>query len=211
MNSRDVTSDALETSVHTALAQAAERIIAGELPIPVRERWQPLRMGLMNLFLFEDERFPFADGRLLLRGTNGTGKSRVLAMTLPLLLDGSLKPNRVEPDRDSTRQVAWNLLMDDQSSRTGYSWLEFGRIDGQDSVEGNGSPAEAQYLTIGCGMKAVRGQPIKPWFFVTDLRVDESLELKSADGVPLTLRQLTESLADRGQVVETAARLSTIG
>ncbi|MCA9146903.1 MAG: TIGR02680 family protein [Planctomycetales bacterium] len=204
MNSRDVTSDALETSVHTALAQAAERIIAGELPIPVRERWQPLRMGLMNLFLFEDERFPFADGRLLLRGTNGTGKSRVLAMTLPLLLDGSLKPNRVEPDRDSTRQVAWNLLMDDQNSRTGYSWLEFGRIDGQESVEGNGSLAEAQYLTIGCGMKAVRGQPIKPWFFVTDLRVNESLDLKSADGVPLTLRQLTESLADRGQVVETA-------
>lgn len=186
------------------LKTAADRIIAGQLPVPSTRRWKPLRMGLMNLFLFDDERFPFADGWLLLRGSNGAGKSRVLAMTLPLLLDGSLRANRVEPDRDPNRQVAWNLLMDDQNSRTGYSWLEFGRVEDAGEADDNGRAAQPHYLTIGCGMKAVRGQAIKPWFFITDLRVDQSLGLKSPDGVPLTQRQLAETLADRGQVIETA-------
>lgn len=178
--------------------QAAQRILRDQLPIPVRERWQPLRIGLMNLFLFEDERFPFADGRLLLRGSNGAGKSRVLAMTLPLLLDGSFKATRVEPDRDSNRLVAWNLLMDDQPSATGYSWLEFGRID---------DAGDEHFVTIGCGMKATRGQPIKPWFFITENRIDDTLQLKNIEGVPLTRRQLTEtieSLQGPGQVFDTA-------
>jgi uncharacterized protein (TIGR02680 family) len=176
--------------------QAALRILQDQLPIPVRRRWQPLRAGLMNLFMFEDERFPFADGRLLLRGSNGTGKSRVLAMTLPLLLDGSFKANRVEPDRDPNRQVAWNLLMDDQPSATGYSWLEFGRTD----TEGTD-----HFVTIGIGMKAVRGQPIKPWFFITNSRIDQDFDLKSIDGVPLTRKQLAEAIGESGQMFETAA------
>ena len=203
MGTNDLISDTMATRVVDELELAAERIITGVLPIPIRTRWQPLRLGLMNVFLFEDERFPFADGRLLLRGNNGAGKSRVLAMTLPLLLDGSFSANRVEPDRDPNRQVAWNLLMEDQDSRTGYSWLELGRADAP-SVEGNGSSARPQYLTIGCGMKAVRGQPIKPWYFITDLRIDKEFDLKTPDGVPLTQRQLTELLANRGQVVDRA-------
>ncbi|QDV68037.1 hypothetical protein Poly24_17430 [Rosistilla carotiformis] len=116
MSVAEQTSEASEEPTDARIELATQRILEGELPIPIRERWQPLRAGLQNLFLFEDERFPFADGRLLLRGSNGTGKSRVLAMTLPLLLDGSLKPTRVEPDRDPTRQVVWNVLMDDQHS-----------------------------------------------------------------------------------------------
>jgi uncharacterized protein (TIGR02680 family) len=196
------------TDAGTRFDAAAERILTGQLPLPLHIRWQPLRAGLMNVFLFEDERFPFADGRLLLRGSNGTGKSRVLAMTLPLLLDGSFKATRVEPDRDSNRQVAWNLLMDDQPSATGYSWLEFGRVerheDPDPSANGTGGAEGDRFLTIGCGMRAKRGQRIKPWFFITELRVDEALNLKSADGVPLTQRQLAEALGERGRVYETA-------
>lgn len=185
---------------------AARQILTGGLPVPVRERWQPLRAGLMNVFLFEDERFPFADGRLLLRGTNGTGKSRVLAMTLPLLLDGSFKATRVEPDRDHNRQVSWNILMDEQESATGYSWLEFGRLAGDTSGD-NGSPVSAdRYLTIGCGMRAKRGQSITPWFFITERRIDDSLALKSTDGIPLTQRQLAEELGTRGQVYDASQK-----
>lgn len=186
--------------------RAARQILTGGLPVPIRERWQPLRAGLMNVFLFEDERFPFADGRLLLRGTNGTGKSRVLAMTLPLLLDGSFKPTRVEPDRDNDRQVSWNILMDDQESATGYSWLEFGRLVEEASTS-NGSPASSErYLTIGCGMRAKRGQSIIPWFFITHRRIDDSFALKSSDGVPLTQRQLVEELGTCGQVYDVSQR-----
>jgi len=60
------------------------------LPRPTRERWQPLRSGVLNIFKFDEEEFLFEDGRLLLRGNNGAGKSRVLALQLPFLLDGEI-------------------------------------------------------------------------------------------------------------------------
>ena len=44
------------------------------LPEPQRERWQPLRLGLVELFHYDSEEFWFRDGHLLLRGNNGTGK-----------------------------------------------------------------------------------------------------------------------------------------
>jgi hypothetical protein len=37
------------------------------------------------------EEFWFRDGHLLLRGNNGTGKSKVLSLTLPFLLVGRMK------------------------------------------------------------------------------------------------------------------------
>ena len=39
-------------------------------PDPSRERWQPLRLGLTDLFYYDHEEFTFRDGRLLLRGNN---------------------------------------------------------------------------------------------------------------------------------------------
>ena len=69
------------------------------LPLPGRPRWQPLRVGLVDLFYYDQEEFHFRDGRLLLRGNNGTGKSKVLALTLPFLLDGDLSSHRVEIGR----------------------------------------------------------------------------------------------------------------
>lgn len=201
-----MTNETRRAIIEDRFEHAARQILTGALPVPVRERWQPLRAGLMNVFLFEDERFPFADGRLLLRGTNGTGKSRVLAMTLPLLLDGSFKATRVEPDRDHNRQVSWNILMDEQESATGYSWLEFGRLAGDASGDNGSEVSPDQYLTIGCGMRAKRGQSIKPWFFITQRRVDDSLVLKSTDGIPLTQRQLAEELGACGQVYDVSQK-----
>ncbi len=122
-------------------------------------------------------------------------------MTLPLLLDGSLSPTRVEPDRDATRQVAWNVLGDDQHSATGYSWLEFGRVD--NSVD-NGDDNGEHFITLGMGIRAVRGGAMKSWFFVTPRRIDRDLILKTADNVPLTQRALAEALDGKGQVIETA-------
>lgn len=74
-------------------------------PRPTTRRWQPLRLGLVDLFYYDDEQFWFHDGRLLLRGNNGTGKSKVLALTLPFLLDGSLSAQRVEPDADPKKRM----------------------------------------------------------------------------------------------------------
>jgi hypothetical protein len=49
------------------------------LPEPQRPRWQPLRMGLVDLYHYDCEEFWFRDGHLLLRGNNDTGKSKVLS------------------------------------------------------------------------------------------------------------------------------------
>src|SRR5712691_10846599 len=90
------------------------------LPEPTRLRWQPLRLGLVELFHYDSEEFWFRDGHLLLRGNNGTGKSKVLSLTLPFLLDAQLKPSRIEPDGDSGKKMSWNLLMNSHDRRNGY-------------------------------------------------------------------------------------------
>ena len=164
------------------------------LPAPARERWQPLRLGLVDLFYYDQEEFSFRDGRLLLRGNNGTGKSKVLALTLPLLFDGDLSAHRIEPDADPGKRMEWNLLLGGEhphDERLGYAWLELGR-------RGAGGAA---FCTIGCGMKAVKGRGIVAhWFFVTDQRVGEDLALVDATGVALTADRLEDAIGPCGSV-----------
>ncbi|MDT0341859.1 TIGR02680 family protein [Streptomyces litchfieldiae] len=170
------------------------------LPEPTRSRWQPLRAGLVDIFYYDAEEFHFHDGRLLLRGNNGTGKSKVLALTLPFLLDGELAAHRVEPDGDRAKRMEWNLLLGGRhphDERTGYTWLEFGR------TTEDGRP---QYRTIGCGLKAVKGRGIaKHWFFTTSLRVGPDLPLLSATRVPYTRERLRDALEGHGLVHDTAS------
>jgi uncharacterized protein (TIGR02680 family) len=167
------------------------------LPLPERDRWQPLRAGLVDLFLYDDEEFRFRDGHLLLRGNNGTGKSKVLALTLPFLLDGELAPHRVEPDADPAKRMEWNLLLGGRyQERLGYTWLELGRLT-EDGV-----PA---YLTLGCGLKAAAGRGIAArWFFVTGQRVGADLRLVSQAGTALVRERLVEALGERGRVYDQA-------
>lgn len=188
------------------LAPGAEGGIAvavrPRLPAPTRTRWQPLRLGLVNLYRFDDETFAFEDGRLLLRGNNGTGKSRVLALTLPFLFDGRIEPHRVEPDGDPAKRMEWNLLLGRYDDRLGYAWLEFGR---QAPPDDGAKPPEDRFITIGCGLRAGagRGAP-RTWFFVTDQRVGGELRLVTETGQPLTRERLVEAIGDRGHVVDTA-------
>jgi uncharacterized protein (TIGR02680 family) len=169
------------------------------LPHPERERWQPLRAGLVDIFYYDQEEFHFRDGRLLLRGNNGTGKSKVLAMTLPFLLDGELSPHRVEPDADPKKRMDWNLLLGGEHSspeRLGYTWLEFGRLD----AEGG-----AQFCTLGCGLKAIAGRGISDhWFFIGDQRVGEDLMLVDGTQHALTRDRLEDAIGTRGAVHRTA-------
>ncbi|MCK8501805.1 TIGR02680 family protein [Myxococcus fulvus] len=162
------------------------------LPTPGRERWQPLRGGLLNLYRYDAEEFWFEDGHLLLRGNNGTGKSRVLALQLPFLLDGDILPSRVEPDGDSAKKMEWNLLMGKYEDRVGYTWLEFGRRD---------ADGTAHYLTLGCGLSATEGrQGVPRWFFITRQRVGQALFLQGSAGQPLSRERLEAAVAGHGHV-----------
>ena len=170
------------------------------LPLPERERWQPLRIGLVDLFYYDQDEFAFRDGRLLLRGNNGTGKSKVLALTLPFLLDGDLSPHRVEPDADPKKRMEWNLLLGGEhpsDERLGYTWIEFGR-----RLEGG---AHA-FCTLGCGLKAVKGRGIVAhWFFVTEQRVGEQLALVDSTGIALTRERIDAAIGSAGSVYKTAS------
>jgi uncharacterized protein (TIGR02680 family) len=169
-------------------------------PVPTSERWKPLRAGLVDMFYYDAEEFRFHDGRLLLRGNNGTGKSKVLALTLPFLLDGELSPHRVEPDGDRQKRMEWNLLLGGKHphpERLGYTWLEFGRL------HPDGTP---EYRTLGCGLKAVKDRGIvRHWFFVTTRRVGVDLALVSETGVSLTREKLREAVDGHGLVYDRAS------
>lgn len=169
---------------------------AVEFPRPTLERWQPLRSGILNLFRFECEEFHFADGRLLLRGNNGSGKSRVLALQLPFLLDGEVSPHRIEPDGDPAKRLEWNLLMDRYPDRLGYTWIEFGRRleDGTES-----------YLTLGCGLRATQGRGLHSrWFFTTEARHGRDFFLQTESGQPLTREALEETIGPSGHIYRNA-------
>ncbi|MCX4825172.1 TIGR02680 family protein [Streptomyces sp. NBC_01142] len=178
------------------------------LPDPLRSRWQPLRIGLVDLFHYDVEEFHFKDGRLLLRGNNGTGKSKVLALTLPFLLDGDLSSRRVEPDGDPGKRMEWNLLLGGEhphSERLGYTWIEFGRLDETSGVR--------HFRTLLCGLKAVSGRGIaRHWYALTSQRVDHgpgataetSLSLLDATGTALSRDRLAEAVAGHGMVYDQA-------
>jgi uncharacterized protein (TIGR02680 family) len=170
------------------------------LPAPSSERWKPLRAGLVDMFYYDQEEFWFHDGRLLLRGNNGTGKSKVLALMLPFLLDGDLAPHRVEPDGDRQKRMEWNLLLGGRHpspERLGYTWLEFGRRSADGTEE---------FRTIGCGLKAVTGRGIlRHWFFLTSQRPGAELQLLPGSRVPLTREKLREQIGQHGFVYDRAA------
>ncbi len=167
------------------------------LPEPRRQRWQPMRLGLIELYHYDVEEFRFRDGHLLLRGNNGTGKSKVLSLTLPFLVDAYLTPARVEPDGDRNKRMEWNLLMGGRyDRRTGYTWIEFGRRD---------AAGQPHVFTFGCGLRAVSGRTgIDSWFFVTDQRIGEDLWLTTPERTVLSRERLMEAIGTRGQVFKTA-------
>jgi uncharacterized protein (TIGR02680 family) len=181
-----------------AMVRASSRPM---LPMPARERWQPLRLGLVELFHYDSEEFWFRDGHLLLRGNNGTGKSKVLSLTLPFLLDAQLKPSRIEPDGDNAKKMAWNLLLNSYPRRIGYAWIELGRL------ADDGTP---RYLSLGAGLSAAAGRPqVESWFFVVEdvegaPRINQDIWLTSTQQVVLTKERLRDLLDGRGQVFDTA-------
>jgi hypothetical protein len=119
------------------------------------------RIGLLDFWYYDDQEFYFLDGKMLLRGSNGSGKSVTMQSFIPLLLDGNMRPERLDPFGSRARKME-NYLLEDgdgREERTGYLYMEFKRKD----VE--------NYLTIGIGLRARRGKKLDPWYFcITDGR-----------------------------------------
>src|SRR5689334_13710943 len=76
---------------------ALSALLAGHPPRPGRSRFQPLRMGMIGIWQYDEQEFLFHRGRLVLRGRNGSGKTKVLEVTSPFLFDANLTARRLDP------------------------------------------------------------------------------------------------------------------
>lgn len=165
--------------------------LGGGLPEPTLTRWQPLRVGIVNLWEYDNAEFWFADGRMVLRGGNGAGKTKVLELTTLMLMRGEVAPSILDPFGSQHRTMRYNLLpsgeADDPREPTdsglGYAWVEFGRRDTDDSCH---------YFVCGLGASAKRGTgtaSVHTWQFITELRPGSQLKLVTG-GYPIEEKEL---------------------
>ncbi|WKD31780.1 TIGR02680 family protein [Streptomyces xanthophaeus] len=160
-------------------------------PIPLqrsftsaRTRFRLHRAGILNVWQYDEQEFDLGDGRLLLRGKNGAGKSKALEMLLPYLLDGDSRA--LDATGTGRTSLVW-LMLDgfEQTNRLGYLWVEF-RMTTEDGGD--------RYLTLGAAVRASKStKKAVPVFFVTPLRVGEDFRLVEA-GRPLPVDRLKEAV-----------------
>lgn len=156
-------------------------------------RWRPVRLLLLNIHNYGAQELLFSrDGRLLLRGANGSGKSTALEACLPFLLEGDL--GRLSAATSGTRSWKTSLLpRSDMTKRIGHVALEFVR--------------DGRFLTLGACLSYQRGTAdVQKLFYVTERRVAVSatrtllpaaamqapLLLSTPDG-PVTIKELRDT------------------
>ncbi|WP_227982476.1 TIGR02680 family protein [Nocardia spumae] len=148
-------------------------------------RFIPTRAGIVNLWDYRDQEFCFADGRLVLRGPNGSGKTKALEVLFPFVFDGRIEPRRLNPFAGEERTMKSNLLYRKQDSAYSYVWMEFAR----------GRWSEPEVVTVGIGMRATRtSDKVTRWYFVADGRVGVDFSLIGPDDRPFTRKQLAEQI-----------------
>lgn len=166
-------------------------------------RFRLHRAGISNVWQYDEQEFAFGDGRLLLRGKNGAGKSKALEMLLPYLLDGDARA--LDATGTGRTTLVW-LMLDgvEQTNRMGYLWVEFRRPADE-------TGAGDEFLTLGAAIRASKstGRAV-PAFFVTPLRVGGELHLVEA-GRPLPVEKLKECVGAENvteRAVEHRARVA---
>ncbi|MEJ5946797.1 TIGR02680 family protein [Pseudokineococcus basanitobsidens] len=171
-------------------------------------RWRMQRAGFVNVWHYYDETFDLSGGRLVLRGTNGSGKSRALELLLPFLLDA----DRRRMDATGSGRVRLEDLMraggPESGNRLGYVWLELARerdltdvADRSPDDHGAGRSGDdgREVLTVGALVRfSTSTTEARAWYFTTPLRVGHELALLGEDRQPLSREALTELVgADR--------------
>jgi uncharacterized protein (TIGR02680 family) len=148
-------------------------------------RYEPARAGIINMWDYRDEEFSFAGGWLVLRGPNGSGKTKALEVLFPFVLDGRIDPKRLNPFAAEDRTMKSNLLYRGLDNAVGYVWLEFRHRD------------TGKAVTVGIGLHAQRHRdtPVR-WHFVTAGRVGEDFSLLTDDDRPMTRKQLAEEIGE---------------
>ena len=165
----------------------------------MQERWQMNKLGFVNFWLYDWEEFPFSEGRLLLRGENGAGKSVTTQSFIPFMLDGDLRPYRLDAFGSKDRKMAYYLLGEEKEESTGYLYLEFIK------------PERKLYRTLVVGLRARRSNSaVEFWgFCLSDGRrvgtgpEDFALfETKGSQRISLTRQEVHNRFGDSENWVE---------
>lgn len=156
--------------------------------IQMKDRYVINKFGLVNFWYYDMEEFQLSEGNLLLRGSNGSGKSVTMQSFIPLLLDGNKSPERLDPFGTKSRTITNYLLDEDTDEKTAYLYMEFKRKNSD------------YYITIGMGIKAVKNKPPQSWYFILSdgRRINKDLFLYRNAGelIPLTKKQLENELGE---------------
>ncbi len=161
------------------------------------DRWKMNRIGFVNFWLYDEEDFEFYDGKLLLRGQNGSGKSITTQSFIPFVLDGDRTPSRLDPFGSNDRRMEYYFLGEEgRDEATGYLFLEFKK-----------EHTEA-YRTIGIGQRAKRGKPMDFWGFIIldGRRIGHDLLLYKETGstrIPYDKRELKGILGEGNLFTDT--------
>jgi len=148
------------------------------------------RIGFVNFWLYDEEDFEFYDGKLLLRGQNGSGKSITTQSFIPFVLDGDRTPSRLDPFGSSDRRMEYYFLGEEgKEEATGYLFLEFKKENTE------------EYRTIGVGQRAKRGKPMDFWGFIIldGRRIGHDLWLYKETGsikIPYDKREMKTELGE---------------
>lgn len=150
-------------------------------------KWHMHRLGLVDFWYYVNEEFHFKDGHMLLRGSNGSGKSVTMQSFIPLILDGNKSSERLDPFGTRSRKIE-NYLLEEGSnrdSRIAYLYLEFKRANSD------------IYKTIGMGLHAKKGRPVETWYFIIEdnRRIGHDISLMQ-DHVAITRIQLKNIIGE---------------
>ncbi|MGF1653383.1 MAG: hypothetical protein ACFCUP_08725, partial [Actinomycetales bacterium] len=165
-------------------------------------RFRLSRAGVLNVWQYDEQVFDFADGRLLLRGANGAGKSKTLELLLPFALDGDSAAMEASGRRGN--QLVW-LMTDgvEGDTRTGYVWVEVSR------PRSDGTPGR-ESVTCGVGIRgSASAKRVDKWFFVSDRPVGDGWSLLEG-GSPLTRDRLRDVLDGTGAVYTRAGEYRAV-
>ena len=169
-------------------------------------KWQAHRAGILNYWYYDEAEFYFSGGRLLLRGSNGSGKSVTMQSLVTVLLDGVKRADRLDSFGSKSRTMDDYLLgekeISDYDERTGYLYLEYKRENSD------------QYVTTGIGLHARRGtSKVDFWGFLLQngrrigrdfflYKLSKNAETGEEQKIPLTKRELEKAIGQDGRVTE---------
>lgn len=167
--------------------------------LEVTMNYKVTRIGLINFWYFDDEEFAFSDGKILLRGENGSGKSVTMQSFIPLILDGNKAPSRLDPFGSKEKRIEDYLLGPSDGMQkddsTGYLYMEAYNQETD------------KYITVGMGLRARKGQGTDFWgFSLKDgKRIGEDFLLYKEYGqkILLSKKELKARLGTTNDFVET--------